>query len=803
MIITDSKKVFLYIKKFSIGLKNKFKHKTVFLVLFGLFFAFFLFFPNTLFNDPYSKVILDSDSRLLSAHIAADEQWRFPETKNIPQKLEKCFLNFEDKRFYSHSGIDWLAFSRAVYQNVAAKRIVSGASTISMQVVRLSRKGKPRNVWQKLVEMYMAYRLEMTFSKNEILKLYLSHAPFGGNVVGVDAAAWRYFGMSTDKLSWAEAATLAVLPNSPALIHPGRNRNSLKKKRNKLLKILLENQVISNDDYQLALDEPIPQKPIAFPNLAPHLLVEAAKQNPDSGLIQTTIKSGLQKRMLRVVEKHHKGLKNNNINNIGLIVIEVQSGNILAYIGNTTNAEAQHVDVVQGWRSTGSVLKPFLYAAMLTSGNILPNALVYDIPTQIGGYSPENFNLGYDGAVPAKRALARSLNVPIVKMLQDYGVPRFHHVLQKVGLSSITEAPDHYGLSIVLGGCEGSLLEISTAYASMARSLNNFYRYNSQYDPANYCPANYFYQKGYTDSGRRSENALFSASALWYTFEAMLTVERPESRQNWQMFSSSRKVAWKTGTSFGFRDAWSVGVTPEYVVGVWVGNADGEGRHGLIGIKTAAPLLFDAIDLLPPAQKQWFDKPFDDMIRVGVCPQSGYLAGPNCESADTLLMPALAENSDVCPYHRLVHLSTDEHFRVNSGCAPINEMVHKKWFVLPPVVEWYYKKKNVSYKVLPSFREGCTSTKQTSAAMQLIYPHPDSRVYVPHEISGKKGRVVFEVAHRNPKTTIFWYLDEAFLGSTYELHQMELNPLAGRHLLVLIDENGEKLARYFEVLEKE
>lgn len=769
------------------------------LLILGIIYIFIL--PTKLFNDPYSTVILDKKENLLGAHIAQDHQWRFPPISNIPDKFKNCITQFEDKRFFYHPGFDPISIIRAIYQNIQKMDIVSGGSTLTMQVVRLSRKNKKRTVLEKIWEIILATRIELSYSKNKILSMYASHAPFGGNVVGLNAASWRYFGRKAEDLSWAESALLAVLPNSPALIHPGKNRELLKNKRNRLLKKLFNKEIISKETYILAIEEPIPEKPKAYPQLAPHLLDRIRLEQNNEGIYKTTIDIELQEYAYKILNKHYRRLSGNEIYNAAIIIIEVESGNILSYIGNTQNVKdeshSNSVDVIPAARSTGSILKPFLYASMLTSGDILPNALVPDIPIKLGDYMPENYNLGYDGAIPAKRALARSLNIPAVKMLQNFGIERLHYNLKKLGMTTLNKPSSHYGLSLILGGCEGSLYEVSGIYASMARSLNNYFKRNSKYTQSDYFPPKYLYTNNESTIPLEN-NSILSASAIYFTFKAMLDVERPPEESQWEMFSSSQRIAWKTGTSFGFRDAWAIGITPDYVVGVWTGNADGEGRPGLVGIKASAPILFDIFKRLPKSQ-DWFAVPYDDMIQTDVCDKSGYLASDICNKTRKKWIPASGANFEICPYHKIIHLDKSMKWQVNSNCESPANMIHKPWFVLPPVMEWYYKQKNSTYKELPPFRTDCVGENRTSN-MQIIYPTWNAKIYVPIDLDEQQSTSVFEVKHRNENATIYWHIDNEFITETKYFHKINVNPSPGDHILTVIDENGEKLIRKFTII---
>ena len=784
--------------------------KTLFSIT-GLFILYWFCLPKILFNDSTCMVLLTKDGSLLGARIAIDGQWRFPQDDSVCSKFQTAIVEFEDKRFFHHPGFDPLAIGRAIIQNIKQGEVVSGGSTLTQQVIRLSRKGHRRTVIEKMIELVLATRLELRYSKDEILSLYSSNAPFGGNVVGLDAASWRYFGKSQQLLSWSEAATLAVLPNSPSLIHPGRNRNRLREKRNSLLLRLHEKGYLDGFSYNMAIEEPLPENPLPLPQLAPHLLNRAYMEHfkGNSGeitRIRTTIDPILQQRISALVALHNKSLMANGINNLSAVVIEVESGNVVAYIGNAQNAGEQYsqdVDMVKSPRSTGSMLKPLLYASLLGEGTLLPNSLISDVPTQLDGYRPENYLETYDGVVPASRAVSRSLNVPFVRMLQMFGLEKFHHKLRKLGLSTLNKPASYYGLPLILGGAECTLWDISGVYASMARTLKHFYPNNGLYSTNDFRQPNYEYKaalsKPLAPPLNKNTNYL-TFDAIWFTFKAMTELERPDTQGDWKRFISSKQIAWKTGTSLGFRDAWAVGTSSSYTVGVWAGNADGEGRPGLMGIYAAAPLLFRIFDLLPSSN--WFEEPFDAERMVTVCKQSGYLALDFCEK-DTVWAPENALKSKPCPYHQIVHLDKTGNYRVTNECASTSEMKEVSWFVLPPLEEMYFITKNPGYNPLPPISPNCSNDISVSGSpMQIIYPKNPIKIYVPTGLDGQPEKVVFKIAHRSPDATVFWHLDQQFVGETKNFHSMEMNPPAGKHTLTMVDNEGNRIQQIIEVLIK-
>ncbi|OIR14234.1 penicillin-binding protein 1F [mine drainage metagenome] len=798
---------------------NYFKNRSIpskikWIISIILFIWFWFSLPSKLFNAPTCFVITDKDGNLLNASIAADGQWRFPYNKNIPEKFIKCITAFEDKRFYYHFGIDPIAIGRAIKQNLSNKKTVSGGSTLTMQVIRLYKQNNKRTVWNKLTECLLALRLECSYHKRSILALYAANAPFGSNVVGLDAAAWRYYGRNASQLTWGEMAALAVLPNAPSLVHPGKNSEILLHKRNELLDKLAANKTIDNTTAELAKAEPLPGEPKPLPQIAPHLLdrfkrdfTALTKENDNiSTAVQTTINTGLQLQVNNIISLHHQQLKGNQINNAAAMVVEIESGNIIAYVGNIyepqDSATESYVDVLSAARSPGSTLKPLLYASLLTEGTLLPRQLVPDIPTQINGYMPANFDLGYDGAVPANRALSRSLNIPAVKMLQQFKYQRFYDVLKQCGFTTLNKPADFYGMSLILGGCEISPFDLAGVYSSMARMYNHQRKNKNEWNGNDWFMPKYILSRKSGVGSREQKTTgsqLFDYVSLWHTFNAMNEVMRPGEEGLWGLFSSAQKIAWKTGTSFGFRDGWAVGITPKYCVIVWVGNTSGEGRPDLIGLNTAAPILFDIFRLLPTSN--WFDPPSDGFMYLPICRYSGFKAGTDCAIVDTIMVSESAKKSAICPYCRKINLDRTGTFRVNESCESPNNMQQRSYFILPPTIEYYYKQKHPDYTSLPVYMPGCSI--DAAKVLDIVYPEEAAKIYVPKEITGEKGKTVFTATHKNSNAKLFWHLDDNYIATTEHFHQLALEPQAGKHIITIVDEDGNSVSRNFEILQKE
>ena len=600
------------------------------------------------------------------------------------------------------------------------------------------------------------------------------------------------------------------------MIHLSKGRKTLLSKRNRLLKQLLKEEIIDASTYELAVSEPLPDEPHPLPQIAPHL-VSRFYQERNGLYTRSTIDRGIQSHIESLAERWSNEFNRSDIRNLAILVIDIPTNQVVAYCGNVHFDRKQggnQVDVIQAPRSTGSILKPFLYNAMLQEGSLLPKMLLPDVPVNINGFTPQNFSMQFEGAVPASEALARSLNIPAVTMLQRYGVPKFHHLLQQMGFKTINRAASHYGLSLILGGAEATLWDVTNAYAQMGRSLssspsptvsqgkeaqilletentepiNNDTKQTSRNHKSNH---NKQEKRKQSNSSPLSvekdseETTSAKAGAAWLTLSALTEVNRPEEI-DWKSIPSMQTIAWKTGTSYGFRDAWAVGVTPRYAVGVWVGNATGEGKPGLVGAQTAGPVLFNIFSYLPSSP--WFERPTGVFVDAEICRQSGHLKGRFCEETDTVLILPAGLRTEACPYHHLVTLSADESHRIYENCANTEPTIQKSWFALPPVWEWYYKQHHPEYKPLPPFKAGCG--EDSFQSMQFIYPPMNAHIKLPKQLDGSKGFLTVELAHSNPNATIFWHLDDTYQTQTQDFHKISLQPAPGKHSLTAVDGEG-------------
>lgn len=736
------------------GISRKIRYRLKWVIAVAAVFILLLWLfclPRDMFSDtPYSTVVTATDGSLLGARVADDGQWRFHPCDSVPEKFAKALIEYEDRTFYGHFGISLRGIGRAIKQNLSNGRVVSGGSTISMQTIRLHRRG-PRNLWEKFVEIFMATRLEMRYSKHEILQMYASHAPFGGNVVGIDAAVWRYLGNDGNDMSWAEAATLAVLQNAPATIHLSKNRDKLLAKRNRLLRRLCDKGELTEDEYELALDEPLIGSPYPMPSVAPHL-VEYYHKNRQGERTITAIQYTLQKRVEDIAGSWREELALSGIQDLAIVVADVNKGEIIAYCGNAdmeADRSGKWVDIARSPRSSGSILKPLLYCAAIQEGLILENTILPDVPTDFGGFAPKNFDGRFEGIVPANQALALSLNVPNVYLLKKFGVARFASLLRKCGFSTLHRPAYEYGLSLVLGGAEVTLLDVVNCYSRIARHASDF-------------PLN-------------------DSVAIYSMFNALRDVNRPD-QLDYSRVSDIQNIAWKTGTSYGARDGWAIGITPGYVVGVWVGNADGSGVADLTGARTAGPVMFDIFNLLP--QSGWFAKPQGIMKKV--CLNSGHLAGRYCAETAMRLCSANAIKSERCPYCQAIPVSLDRQRRVSDCSEP---MQMKSYFILPTIQKHYFKLQHTDYIEPPASPDATNKIK-------FIYPSDGAVVSMPKEDG---NMMICKATHSESMAMLHWHLDNNFIESTKDIHQVQIAPSEGFHRLTIIDNSGSEISIEFVV----
>jgi len=714
-------------------------------------------------DQKYSHVLYDRQGHILAAQVASDQQWRFPINTPLPDPLQTCIRLYEDEYFYRHPGINPVSVLKAARVNLREGKIVRGGSTLSMQVMRMYRGNRSRTFWQKTLESLGALKLEMLHSKEEILQMWASRAPFGGNTVGASTAAWRYFQRDLSNLSLAEYATLAVLPNSPSQVHLSRNTPLLKQRRDALLKKLQGKGVISSQQYRLYIEEEVPEFQSQLPLKGLHLLQFCREQDGEAFEFHSTVDVHLQERLQAIVDEFSQLYQKDDIQNASALVIDNRNNELLAYVGNSAAADrpTRYVDCIQAPRSYGSLLKPFLYAYALDQGYFLPHELMKDIPTNVQGFAPQNFDRQYRGWVRFDEMVSQSLNVPAVRSLNYVGLESFHAVLkQHLGLQHIHHNPHHHGLSLILGGAEARLWEMARLYKGLA--LNH----HDQKTP--YREVRYLQN---SKNAKESRPFSFHRTAVHHTLEAMASVERPLEEQHFVKYGGS-PISWKTGTSYGHRDAWAIGVTPEYTVAVWVGNEDGKGIYNLTGAQKAAPILFRVFGTLSNSS----EFPAVHATRqIRYCRETGRLKGPLCQNWSYLPAGSRFHHLRQCQLHEI---------------QPTKDTV----LSMDPVANYYRQKHQGQIGKNPG------TQAQNGGRLRIVYPTTDRVVFVPKKLDQSTSRVRVAANSTFSKDKVFWYLDGRFHSTTTGRHELDLDLVEGAHQLYVVNQEGREDQVDFEVV---
>lgn len=738
----------------------------VFIITCGIYVRFDAENTEKIFEDRYSVSVLDNNGKIMGVYLNKDEQWHLKSADEIPEKLKRAVMVFEDKNFYSHNGVDFSAVIRAVKDNIFEKRR-TGASTITMQAVKMAQP-KERSYFNKYLEIVHAFKLEKYYKKDEILKMYLNNAPYGGNIVGYKTASYMYFRKSPKELTWSEAALLAVLPNSPGLMNVEKNRGKLIEKRNFLLKKLYEKNFINERQYRISLKEPVPDKRYSFPVLAPHLARRLVNENKDKKIIKSTIDSEIQKKTEKAVKDYSEFLKLSGINNTAVLIINNKNYKVTAYAGSQDFYDFENngqVDGITAKRSPGSLLKPFLYAKVIDEGIAAPQSKIPDIPLYFSNFSPQNANKKYYGMVEMRDALIKSLNIPFVELLKDYGEDKFFYFLKDI-LNFEDKNPERYGLSLILGTKEFTMEEIGILYSGLA-NYGNF--------------KNLKYTEESTEEGRQ----LLTKGASYLTLITMRELERPGMEK---FYREKNPVSWKTGTSHGRRDGWAAGVTPEWTVVVWTGNFTGEGNPNLTGVYTGGNLLFNILKFLPKTEKE-FVMP-NDLEKIKVDRETGYRLKYDIPYKE-IFYPKDAKPLKVSPYYKKIFVNKNGE-ETDSRDESFNEREEKYILLYPLEVVNYFVREN--FDVSNIFSE-----KTAEKTIKFIYPKNNLKIIVPKDFDGEKSLIVKIANIKNRE--LYWYVNKEYAGKSRE-KERSFNLKKGNYEITVVSEKGETAKINFQVAEK-
>lgn len=748
-----------------------FKNSVVASILFFLSFLILNFFYPLEITTNYSTQILSSDGTVLHSFLSKDQKWRLQTSlPEINDNLRKAFIFKEDKYFYCHPGVNPLAIARALVNNILYKKKTSGASTITMQVVRLLYPAK-RTYLNKIVESFRALQMEWNFSKEEILQLYMNLVPYGGNIEGVKSASLFYFGTVPQKLSLAQITTLIVIPNQPSSLRIGRNNKNIVEARNKWLRKMLASNLFNTSEINDALNEPLNAARTSPSFNTPHLAYRLKKLFPDSAIIQTTIDTRIQTKAENITSNFMARLYHKNIFNAAVLIVDNKTRNVLSYVGSNDFTDAMHagqVDGVLAVRSPGSTLKPLVYALAFDMGYITPKSVIADVPVNYFGYSPENFNATFNGNITTEKALATSLNIPAVKALNQISLPYFLEKLSTAGFEQIKKDKNKLGLSTALGGCGVKLEELVNLYSTFAS--------NGKYRKLNY----------YFNQNDTNKVEIISEPSAFMVTEILNQLVRPDLPNGYQNNYRIPKVAWKTGTSYGRRDAWSIGYNKKYTVGVWVGNFSGNGVPELTGADMATPLLFDLFNSIDyNSDGNWFLKPEDISFRL-VCSESGKIPADFCKHVTSdYFIPGVSSVAR-CNHFIEILISADGKTSYCKSCMPSGNFAKKFFQNLDPDLRSWYEAQKIVYDKIPPHNPMCT--RIASGMAPRISSPVNKKEYLLEKNSDAK--LMLSCATAPDVNNVYWYLDDVFYASAKAEDQLFFTPHVGTTKISCADDKG-------------
>jgi penicillin-binding protein 1C len=739
--------------------------------LLGLIVLFFLL--NWIFPLPdkveYSTMVTDNKGELINAYLTKDEKWRMKtELDEISPLLQKTIIAKEDKYFYSHPGINPVAVGRAFFKNIFRMKRTSGASTITMQVARALEPGK-RNIWSKIREMFRAFQLELKYSKKEILQLYLNLVPYGGNIEGVKSASLLYFNKNPDHLSLAEITALSIIPNRPSSLVMGKNNDLIIEERNRWLKKFAADKVFTEKEIEDALAEPLTATRNTVPHYAQHLSYKLKKQG--GHFIKTHIDLNTQLKTEKLVEDYSRSLKLRNIKNAAVIIIDNKTHNVISYVGSSSfidTTDGGQVNGANAIRQPGSTLKPLLYAMCFDEGLLTPKMMMTDVPVNYQGYAPENYDQKFNGYVTVEYALEHSLNIPAVKSLQLLGHDKLIQKLAACDFKQIRKDQNKLGLSMILGGCGATLEEMTGLFSSFAS--------NGTYISPSY---------SMNDTLHKKVN-IVSDAAAYMIDEILSKVNRPDFPLSWSATEKMPKIAWKTGTSYGRRDAWSIGFNKNYTVGVWCGNFSGVGVADLSGAEIATPLLFKIFNTIDyDSDEEWFSLPKDCEQRM-VCSETGLVPGGNCKNLIMDEFIPLISSTQQCNNRQEVLLSADEKISYCKACVPETGYKKKLMKITEPEMQAYFSENGMSYEKIPPHNENCEVIFKGNAP-NITFPVNGSE----YLISKKNPEPLMLTCKAAAEVSkVYWYIDDKFFKAAHPGEKQFFVPTEGPVKISCTDDKG-------------
>ena len=739
--------------------------------------------PMTSLRKPSARFIYSREGHLLAAFAASDTYWRKPVALgDISPLLQGSVIACEDRWFYYHPGVNPISLFMAAIDNIKAGRVVRGGSTITMQVARMM-EPKPRTLASKLVEIARALQLEMHFSKGEILEFYFNLAPYGGNIEGVGAASYFYFAKTPLALTASEAALLTSIPNSPSVLRPDLNFEKSLRARDRVLGVMLMHKIISKGKYDEALSENIVARKHQPPFLAPHFTRDLAASISAGPEIRSTLSLRIQAVCEGVIANHRSELAARGIANTAVVVLQNSTAEVLAMVGSADfldKAKQGQVNGATAPRSPGSALKPFVYAMALDKALISPNKIIEDLPVYYSGYSPENYDRKYRGAVPAAEALRLSLNVPAVWACSKVGQREFCNLLRRGGISTLIRKDQDYGLPIILGSCEVSLLELATLYSALARQ-------------GRYVPYKLTQTQSTDDTTR-----LFSPEASYIISEILTELQRPDFPSSWEFSPDIPRVAWKTGTSYGRKDAWSMGYNPEFTVGVWAGNFTGEPSPDLVGADIAAPILFEIFEVITSGRDDaWFEMPQGVGTRE-VCAVSGMIPTGACQATiSELFIPGVSPMTP-CSIHKEIMVDPKSGYRLCRHCAEGSKAARVMVEDWPAKIATWLVASGRAISSVPEHNPDCTGMPMGDRPI-ITSPNDDALYVIRGHVPTNLQRISLEASAATGANFLFWFIDGEFYARAEIGHRVFYAPEPGAHNLTCTDDAGRSTSLIFHV----
>ena len=728
-------------------------------------------------NPRYSTLISAADGTILHAFLNPEDKWRlYTELPEITPILRKTFLFKEDKYFYYHLGFNPVAMARAFVRNLATGRCTSGASTITMQVVRLL-EPRQRTYTNKIVELFRALQLELHYSKDEILQLYLNLIPYGSNVEGIKSASLLYFGKPPQLLSLAEITTLTIIPNRPSSLRLGKKNALVVQARNKWLARFKAAQLFDNQTIEDATREPLDAYRRAAPVLAPHLSLRLKKELPNQAIIRTSLRPKSQATVEQLVKNYVNRLHNMDIHNAAVLVVNNQTMAVEAYVGSAdfqNPYDGGQVDGVRAVRSPGSALKPLIYGLAFDKGLITPKTALNDVPTNFGGFEPENFDRKFNGKVTVEFALANSLNIPAVKVLQTLTPAVLTQKLKQADFKTIKKQGSGLGLSMALGGCGVTLEELTRLFAAFANG--------GKLQPLRLTTEGGLLQKQNSDGN----SELLSPEATFLITNILTQITRPDLPNNFDNTYRLPRIAWKTGTSYGKKDAWSIGYNKKYTVGVWVGNFSGQGVPELSGADIATPLLFTIFNTIDyNASSGWF-KPAPNVVVRKVCAESGQIPSEFCTHpvADYAIMGLSATMR--CQHLKSVFTNPKSTVSYCTQCLPDSGYIRKRYPNFAPELVAYYEKGQIPYLKIPPHNLNCTRVQEVGAPV-VVSPNDGSEYYFN---SDEPQPLQLACQAQNDVREVYWYINDKFLQKSRPQTPLFFTPPLGKVKISCSDDKG-------------